>query len=247
MIENIKDIILNHRLVIRTFPDYDGEDSFSGVIKQKQLTIVEAPMIEVQKINFTLNRPSQYYDWLVFTSKNGVKSWFSRFSKYEQQKIAVIGAPTAQALAKFGLMADFIGSGHSGVVFAQEFKRVLQGYEKLLLILGNLAPDKLMNNLLKGWGKDCNLDIDRVDVYETRMPLSINHVAINRIITNDYRVIAVSSPSAVHNLMHVLANRAKNLRFVSIGGVTSNAIRSYGYEPVAEAVEQSYASLADVC
>lgn len=79
------------------------------------------------------------------------------------------------------------------------------------------------------------------------MPATINSAAIDRIIQDDYRVIAVSSPSAVHHLMTLLEPEVAQLRFASIGSITSKALRSYGIEPVAEAREQSYSGLARVC
>ena len=239
--------IPDHLVVIRTFPAPEGEDVFARVLQQRKLEIVEAPMIEVEALPFELPQAPEHYDWLVFTSKNGIKSWFARYGKAARQRIAVIGPPSEEALADFGQSADFTGSGHSGGAFAQELRVVLKGHEQILLVLGNLAPDVVEETLLKGGHQGFAPRIDRVDVYETSMPSAINYTAIDRIISNDYRVIAVSSPSAVHHLMTLLDHRATRLRFASIGSITSKALRSYGVEPLAEAHEQSYSALAGIC
>ena len=92
---------------------------------------------------------------------------------------------------------------------------------------------------------------------------------LERIRSGRYHCIAVSSPSAVDRLILALRGEqlgaatlqelalcraplapelaALKLRLVSIGVVTSEAIRAYGLEPWAEAEEQSYAGLGRAC
>lgn len=247
MPDNPHSKLSDHRVVIRTFPVSDGEDVFARVLFSKHLEIVEAPMIEVEALPFELQQSPECYHWLVFTSKNGIKSWFARYGKAAHQKIAVIGPPSREVLAVYGLAADFTGSGHSGKVFANELSAVLHDHESILLILGRLAPEVVQEILIKSRGQAHSPLVHRVDVYETRMPATINSAAIDRINSDDYRVIAVSSPSAVHHLMTLLDHRTTQLRFASIGSITSKALRTYGIEPVAEAQEQSYEGLANIC
>lgn len=239
--------LTNHPVVIRTFPVPEGEDVFARVLQNKHLDLLDAPMIEVEALPFELQQSPEQYHWLVFTSKNGIKSWFARYGKAAHQKLAVIGPSSSETLAAYGLAADFIGSGHSGKAFAKELKAVLQGHEQLLLVLGRLAPEVLQATLKKHKGQKGTPLVHRVDVYETRMPATINSAAIDRINSDDYRVIAVSSPSAVHNLMTLLDHRNPHLRFASIGSITSKALRTYGIKPVAESQEQSYEGLANIC
>lgn len=58
---------------------------------------------------------TEQYRWLVFTSPNGIKTWFGRLLKsgldlreLYGKRIAVIGRGTADTLRGFGLTADFI-------------------------------------------------------------------------------------------------------------------------------------------
>ncbi len=245
--ESTQNITKTHSVVIRTFPVPEGEDAFARVMQKRRLEIVEAPMIEVEPLPFELQQSPERYDWLVFTSKNGIKSWFARYKRGAHQKLAVIGPSSSEALAAFGESADFTGSGQSGSVFAKELQAVLPGGAQILLVLGRLAPDVVQEALMKKSPQAVAPILHRVDVYETRMPATINSAAIDRINSDDYRVIAVSSPSAVHHLMTLLDHRATHLRFASIGSITSKALRTYGIKPVAEAHEQSYAGLADIC
>jgi uroporphyrinogen-III synthase len=239
--------ISDRSVVIRTFPVPEGEDVFARVLHQKNLKIVEAPMIEVVTLPFEMQQSPEQYDWLVFTSKNGIKSWFARYGRSAHQKLAVLGPSSSETLAAYGQWVDFTGSGHSGSVFAKELQTVLRGQGAVLLVLGKLAPDVVQDVLLKGAPHGFTPTIHRVDVYDTRMPATINSEAIDRINCDNYRVIAVSSPSAVHHIMTLLDHRATSLRFASIGSITSKALKSYGIKPVAEAREQSYSGLAAIC
>lgn len=148
-------------MVIRTFPVPEGEDLFAQVLQQRQLEMVDAPMIEVVALLFQLPEAPAHYDWLVFTSKNGIKSWFTRYTKAAHQKIAVLGPSSNEALKAYGQSADFTGSGHSGSVFAEEFQAVWQGQGSLLLVLGKLAPDVVQETLSRGTNQPFDSDIHR--------------------------------------------------------------------------------------
>ena len=252
--------------VIRTFPLTEGEDPFAQEVARQGLDLLDMPLIETVPVDFVVPRPLSHYDWLVFTSKNGVKSWQQRFANWDRHKIAVIGPPTARAAEALGASVAFCGSGHSGAVFAEELLPHLKGDEKVLLALGRLARPVLADKLISTLP---NLVLERVDVYETRGVAAVDAEVLERIRSGRYHCIAVSSPSAVDRLILALRGEqlgaatlqelalcraplapelaALKLRLVSIGVVTSEAIRAYGLEPWAEAEEQSYAGLGRVC
>ncbi|TCO06134.1 uroporphyrinogen-III synthase [Natronoflexus pectinivorans] len=229
---------MNEKLVIRTFPLPVGDDVFLKILNQRGINVVDAPMIETKALDFELNQPPDHYQWLIFTSKNAIMPFFKKIANLSGCKIAVIGDSTAEALKKNGHQADFIGSGHSGARFAEEFKAVATIGDRVLLAVGKLASN-VMETSLEG-----KLFIHRINVYETTQPSVINHKAIECIESDNYCYIAVSSPSAVDNLMTLLKGKKNTLRFVSIGSVTSAQIRKYGLEPSGEASEQSYEALA---
>jgi|LSQX01.1.fsa_nt_gb uroporphyrinogen-III synthase len=235
-------------VVIRTFLTDGTEDLFGAFLSGRGIEVVDAPMIEICFINFEPEMPVALYKWLIFTSKNGIKAWFSVYKKEAGQRVAVIGESSAMALRDYAVEADFIGSGHSAKVFAEELLPELLPGDSVLLVVGNLASnviaDVLSGNDRRG---EASFSVSRIEVYETIIPSVINEAAIERIIRDDYALIAVASPSAVQKLMQILGNRAGKLRFASIGSVTSRALRSYGLEAAVEAEKQNFPELAECC
>ncbi len=168
----------------------------------------------------------QNIDFLIFTSRNGVKAFFKLLQQAgrtlpEKTKTAVIGKGTALTLETYYRKADFIQPGNTSRDFADYLKnQVLQGGENILLALGNLAPDFLQNELSP------LASVQRIDVYRT-LPVQEYDTAIMQKIRDDqYGLLVFSSPSAFANFYgHFRKEKLKaRLRIVSIGETTTRAI-----------------------
>ena len=166
------------------------------------------------------------FDLLVFTSRNGVKSFFRLLGQTGQKfpgkiKTAVIGQGTAEELKHIFRKADYIQPGNTSRDFAVYLKhQVLQGGEKILLALGNLAPDFLQNEL------SSQAFVQRINVYRT-LPVRDYNVALMQKIRNDrYGLLVFSSPSSFDNFYGIYQKEETSgiLRIVSIGQITTQAI-----------------------
>ena len=165
-------------------------------------------------------------DLLVFTSRNGVKSFFELLQQVglklpEKMKTAVIGKGTASVLEQSFRKADYIQPGRTSRDFAVYLKeKVLKGGEKILLALGNLAPDFLQNELSP------RASVQRINVYRT-LPVKEYDVDLMQKIRDDqYGLLVLSSPSAFANFYTNYQKKKTNarLRIVSIGKTTAQAI-----------------------
>lgn len=231
--------IMNRRITIITTWPVDAGEQFREVMTANGISLLSLPMIEIADLSFRLNHDLEDYHWIVFTSKNGVHSFLRRYSFSRENKIAVIGSGTAKALRTKGYEPHFTGSGTSGVKFSYELAEVVGSGQKVLLALGNLAPNRLKEALSP------QNQVERVDVYQTRMPENVDENILKRIIYDDYTLIAVSSPSGVKNLMALVKDKIKRpLRLVSIGETTSDAACRLGIEPLGTSPVQSYYGLA---
>lgn len=226
-------------VVISTWPARD-KDPFHALLHEKGVEVLSMPLIEIHFLPFALPGDADHYQWLVFTSKNGVHAFFSQHPPLSNARIAVIGEGTARALKAEGLQPAFTGSGKSGGRFADELKSVIGTGQTVLLTLGNLAPDTLSDELAG------NNHVDRVNVYETSPVSDVDPHIMKRIEDDDYSVIAVSSPSSVKSLSQRTGAAFPRLRMVSIGETTSGAIRSRGGEPLATSARQSFEGLAEI-
>lgn len=225
-------------IVISTWPE-KPDDRFKTILESQDITVLSMPVIEIHTSFFELKQNINDYQWIIFTSKNGVRSFLKKYRPSPANQIAVIGRGTASALLEAGYEPDFTGSGHSGEKFSEELQSVSGTGKNILLVLGNLAPDLLTKSL------SANNQVERVNVYETKQPENFDESILNRIKSDDYDLIAVSSPSGIKNLCHLVSDKLKaSLRVVSIGETTTSAALKLGIKVKATAKDQSYEGLA---
>ncbi len=102
--------------VLVTRPRKQAE-AFAGQLREAGFEPVYFPVIEIQSIreNLELDRALEnleHYDWIVFTSANGVAAVMEqagdRLEAKPLPRLAAIGPETAKALRGRGLQADFI-------------------------------------------------------------------------------------------------------------------------------------------
>lgn len=227
---------LKDKIIICTYPKKE-QDELADTLRANGVTVLSMPMIEITPLPFQLNKNLREYDWLIFTSKNAVEPFASQF-KSISSKIAALGPQTANKLQQFNLEPEFTGSGGSATDFGDELMEVLQENEKVLLILGNLAPATLRTKL-----KEKTM-VDRVNVYQTTPCFPVDQELLNRIKNDQYDALIVTSPSAVKALVHELKNPQQQLRMISIGKTTTVAILDFGMQLVATSAESSYKVLA---
>lgn len=89
---------------------------------EKEIEIIPLPFITTRQLQFELpdECPVENIDWLLFTSANGVHSFFSGINKMglhlsSRTKIGVVGFKTEAALLDYDVKADFIPSEAYGI------------------------------------------------------------------------------------------------------------------------------------
>lgn len=106
---------------------------------------------------------TEQYRWLVFTSPNGVKTWFGRLLKsgldlreLYGKRIAVIGRGTADTLRSFGLTADFIPTEYTAISLGRQLAEKISDEgdteNDRVLILRAANGSKLLTEELKKAG-----------------------------------------------------------------------------------------------
>jgi len=200
-------------------------------LEDSDVCFYNMPMIRTETVELNAEIQTafdrlEYFDLLVFTSRNGVKAFFKLLQQAglalpEKMKTAVIGKGTASALEQNYRRADYIQPGQTSRDFAAWLKnQVLEGREKILLALGNLAPDFLQNELSP------QASVQRIDVYRTLPVQKYDVDLMQNIRNNQYGLLVLSSPSAFANFYDNYRKKKSNarLRIVSIGETTTRAI-----------------------
>jgi uroporphyrinogen III methyltransferase/synthase len=183
------------------------------------------------------------YDWLVFTSPNGVDAFFREFFQRHKDlrelglaKIAAIGAVTAEKLAALHLEIDLMPTEFTGDALLEEFRKSVSCENlKFLLPRADLADERLAREL-----EDLGGIVDDVDAYQTVPDTEDRNGHRARLLSEGADLVTFTSSSTVTNFCTLvdvseLRSRFPQIRFVSIGPQTTQAARARGLEIAAEA------------
>ena len=202
--------------------------------------VIELPLIQVAKKIDPATRDEVFdgfgsYDWLVFTSANGVRFFFDDFlGKFSDVRslgfirIACVGEATAAALNALHLRADLIPATATAEALAGELVEKGLDSAKILVVTGNLNRDTLVKQL-----EDARAIVDCLPVYQTeKNNLSADPAAENFRLHGADAILFASS-SAVESFVAQaaalqLAKEARRPLAGSIGPQTSEAMKKAG-------------------
>lgn len=187
------------------------------------------------------------YDWLVFTSPNGVTQFFEYFFKSFEDvrdlgalQIAAIGPATAAKLKELHLKVDLMPERYLAGEIAAAFKRH-QSIEnvRVLLLRAQVANPELVRAL-----EEMGAIVDDVSVYKTVPELEDRTGAAARLLEDGVDWITFTSASTVQNFharfdLPELIKKFPRIKTASIGPETSKALRELKLEPNVEASSHS--------
>jgi len=185
------------------------------------------------------------YDWLVFTSVNGVNAFFTLFFKiYDDTReiggvrIAAVGPATAARLREFHLHIDLEPEQFVAEAVIKAFQKdhTVEN-EKILIIRPEKARDVLSKELAK-----MGAIVDEAVAYRT-VP-ETDAVGIARFREEGADLVTFASSSAVENFMALKLPLLAGLRTASIGPVTSQTMRELGLPVDIEAKRHDIPGLA---
>ena len=213
-------------------------------LSEEGARVLEFPTIEIlpprsfYEIDREIRKISgRDYDWVVFTSANGVRVFFERVKIlgkdsriFSRVRLAAIGGKTAEALEERGLLADLIPAEFTSRALFEELKKTgeVRG-RKFLLVRADIAPPDLKEALEKA-----GAEVRETEAYRTRR--AKKETAGIRAQKIDY--VTFTSSSTVRNFFGSLPpkfRRKFRAKFVTIGPVTSRTLRDYGFRPYQEA------------
>jgi uroporphyrinogen-III synthase len=144
-----------------------------------------------------------HYDWLIFTSSNGVEAFFARYQQLglhtwpSTLKIAVVGPATAKALAKHGHSAARMPEEYVAEALAETLGE-LHG-QRILLAHADIAREVLAQQL-----RAQGAQLDDIAVYRTVPGPNIASL-LPALRSNQIDAITFSSGSTVRYLLDGLA------------------------------------------
>lgn len=189
------------------------------------------------------------YDWIVFTSVNGVHGLLDRawHQGYDSRllghcKLAAIGSSTAAALEDYRLRADLVPEAFRAEALAEVLKPVVAG-RKVLWARASRGRDVLPLEL-----KAAGALLDELVVYQNRDALELPVEVVEQIEVGQLHWIGLSSPSIARNIANRLTPAAKarlgdSVRLASISPVTTAAAAEVGLPIAVEATTYTWEGL----
>jgi uroporphyrinogen-III synthase len=239
--------MLNGKIIINTRPE-GSEDLIGNALKELGANVLVMPLIEILQFQIPKEVISDIlknrYQWLVFTSKNGVDQLFNQLGLVQTSgklpfKNAVFGERTALALKEKGFIPDLINLQNTSDDLIKDLYPRIRPGEKVLLVLGDLATN-LMEEKLKS-----KAQVERINVYRTVSVQSVDEEILQLIVNNNYDLILFTSPSGFNSfwrLTEKLINPAF-LKIACLGPTTEEAILAKGIKPVVVAKPSGRAGL----
>lgn len=182
------------------------------------------------------------WDWLVFTSANGVHALMRRLDTLDRDlrdlgsiRFAAIGPKTAQALREYRLRADVVPSENfSSEGLAEALKSHVAG-QRVLLARANRGRDVLREQLA------AVAQVQQIAVYEQVDIVEPDPRIMDALRRGEIRFILLSSSNIARRLIRAfdetICGRVERgeLQLVAISPVTGAAIRDCGLPVAAEA------------
>jgi len=126
------------------------------------------PIEDYSQVDTVLKRLNKF-DWIVFTSANGVRFFFQRLNAIKSDtralasvKVAAIGKTTAESLTEFGILADMCPDTESSAGLLEKFSSIGVKDKKILLPQSEIASRELPEGLV-----DMGAIIEKLIIYKT--------------------------------------------------------------------------------
>lgn len=198
--------------------------------------IVELPTIRIEPPTdlrefAELVQDAHSYDWIVFTSPNGVEAFFEMFFKlYDDAReiggvrIAAIGPATAQRVKDYHLHVNLQPEEFVAEAIVREFAKQ-GGVENLRILIARAEKARdVLPKELSGLGAIVDEGFAYRTVPETRDATG----ARRRLLEEGADLITFTSSSAVENFVALGLPWPKGMQVASIGPVTSKTAREQG-------------------
>jgi len=218
------------------------EESGANVIELPTIKIM--PISDYNRLDRSLRKIGEF-DWLIFTSVNGVDGFFNRLFKLGMDtrvlkgaKICSIGPATTERLLSFGVKSDCQPSRFVAEAVLEELKKIgeIKG-KKVLMPRSEIARELLCDELSRMGAK-----VADIAVYRTVADNSSKRELIRVLKEEKVDIVTFTSSSTVRNFVKLAGKRevhriARDIKFASIGPITSRTIRDYGFKVSIEAKE----------
>ena len=197
-------------------------------------------------------RSAGRYDWIIFTSANGVRKFMERMAATQTdiralagRQLCAIGPATAAELRRRLLRVDKVPREYRAEGVLEAFAGESLTGKRILIPRAKVARDLLPDELRKR-----GATVDVVEAYRTVVPAESDKKA--RIIFTRHKptLVTFTSSSTVENFLRMLPEPEREawlqgVKLASIGPITSATLRRHGLTADIEAREYTVPALVE--
>ena len=236
-------------------------DELSTLLESYGANVLTCPTIEIREPE-NYNRLDEVldhlygYDWLIFTSTNGVEFFLRRLlnrglriEDLDEIRVCAIGQKTADKLHDAHVHVDVVPTESTGEGVFAALSEFVGGNEHLrglniLLPRAAVGRDYLPKAL-----EDAGARVDVVTAYQTVLPENFDRGRLSAMLAGSGDCIAFTSPSTIKNLAklfdtHDLGNTLPGVVIACIGPITAAAALEYGLKTDIQPTQQTVNHLA---
>jgi uroporphyrinogen III methyltransferase/synthase len=192
---------------------------FLACLNELGAACVEFPTIQVvppktwDAIDRAIRRLERY-QWLLFTSVNGVKYFFNRLENLgldirvlKDMKVGAIGPKTAEAVYKKGIKPDLIPDEYRAEAVVEAFKKWDVKGIKILMPRADKAREILPAELVK-----MGASVDEIPAYQTVQPDHDKGLVKGMLENGEIDMVTFTSSSTVSNFVEMFRDERQHLK-----------------------------------
>lgn len=236
-------------------------NEFAAELEHYGAEVVLCPTIEICELDSyeLLDEAIDHlygYDWLIFTSVNGVEYFFKRLqtrgrnvSDLDELKVCAIGEATADRLHDSHVHVDVVPEEFKAEGVFSALERFVGGPQALqnlnvLIPRASVARDYLPKAL-----EEAGARVDVVPAYRTSLPTNLDRGRVAAMLSGGADCIAFTSSSTVRNLGQLfdtqdLSAPLAGVVVACIGDITATTAADYGLRVEIQPQEFTIPSLA---
>jgi uroporphyrinogen III methyltransferase/synthase len=232
--------LFGKKIVVTRTREQAGE--LSKALADLGADVIELPTIRIEhpedKLGFAENVTHAHeYDWLVFTSPNGVERFFDAFfATFEDARslgnprIAAIGAGTAAKIREYRFAVDLIPERFVAEGLIEAFKK--ESVENLTMLW--VKAEDTRDVIGKGL-EELGAIVDECIAYRTVPETEDPTGAKARLIEEGADLVTFTSSSTVEHFLALGLEWPEGCVAGSIGPVTTDTLKKHGHKPAFEA------------
>lgn len=209
--------------------DKNQAGEFSNKIEKMGGVAVELPFIEIESVlSKVTSEDLKKYSALLFNSPNGVREFMKKIDDIRSLahlKIGAVGSKTKELLEEYKIKADFMPEEYMVSKLAELSLEYTKPGEKILIITSDISPcdtDKFNSMYDREFHKIVAYNTKKITREKKEVCDALNKVEVVTFLSS-------STVDAFYASIDGDLECVKNIKFASIGPVTSETMRKYGF------------------